>query len=160
MGRVLASLSLISTLAFFAAAGLWIASPHVLSSPNAPSLNISEQPFRDIALANGRLVFHQLLTDGDEQKYGWNGLAFGAHDDHGGRVFFVAIDLWIIMLAAAVLPSCWAFSDSRRRRRQDGSCSICGYDLRATPDRCPECGHTGDNAAIFSTADGAPVSPK
>jgi hypothetical protein len=47
---------------------------------------------------------------------------------------------WPIVVAMSVLPGLWLMTRRRRNRRADGLCRRCGYDLRATPGRCPECG--------------------
>ena len=54
------------------------------------------------------------------------------------------IPYWLLMLVSAPLPL-WVVTIHRSRRvraarRARGLCEDCGYDLRATPGRCPECG--------------------
>ena len=49
--------------------------------------------------------------------------------------------IWPAAAATLALPSGWAWTRwLQRRRRKRGGCPACGYDLRATPDLCPECG--------------------
>jgi hypothetical protein len=48
---------------------------------------------------------------------------------------------WPLLLSAA-LPAWWLVRTAKARaEKRVGACRVCGYDLRATPDRCPECGH-------------------
>jgi hypothetical protein len=50
---------------------------------------------------------------------------------------------WLVALGAALPPLLSAGRRVRgRRRRNRGLCRSCGYDLRATRERCPECGAT------------------
>lgn len=51
------------------------------------------------------------------------------------------VPYWLIVTMAAVLPLWIALKFLLRRQRYGaGQCPNCGYDLRATPTRCPECG--------------------
>jgi hypothetical protein len=56
---------------------------------------------------------------------------------------------WLALLATAPLPALRVMLWHRRRRwRREGRCSSCGYDLRFSRERCPECGRAIPAAAI------------
>jgi hypothetical protein len=49
--------------------------------------------------------------------------------------------LWLLTLASLLLATGLIVSHIRRvRHYKPGCCDVCGYDLRASPGRCPECG--------------------
>jgi hypothetical protein len=56
-------------------------------------------------------------------------------------VIRVVMPVWSIVLLLSAISALytrqWLLN---RKRRRPGLCSACGYDLRATPERCPECG--------------------
>jgi hypothetical protein len=73
-------------------------------------------------------------------------VGFGCFDDQpfsvpGYSVRAVWFPHWLLALLFAILPAVHLRGIGRtRRRNRAGLCQHCGYDLRATPDRCPECG--------------------
>ena len=60
--------------------------------------------------------------------------------DPGLEFYDLTMPLWLLMGALLVLPLWWTGARCRRRSSPPGLCQTCGYDLRASPDRCPECG--------------------
>lgn len=66
---------------------------------------------------------------------------------------FVCIPIWfLVMLTTLPLVVGRALrAVARRRRVRAGLCPKCGYDLRATPDRCPECGAVPESARGAAT---------
>jgi hypothetical protein len=99
-----------------------------------------------IAATRGVEVIDSPMTENNPPPPAFAGFAMTTDwrdvDMHWGvpRVYCQA-PCWFLFLLTAILPARWAaIGASVAKRRASGLCPACGYDLRASPDRCPECG--------------------
>lgn len=83
-------------------------------------------------------------TGGSRSHWAWHGIGWlQGHTGDPSLKSFTAVwtPTWLV-IAALFLPMALylPYQIRRRKRALVGHCRRCGYDLRATPERCPECG--------------------
>jgi hypothetical protein len=164
--RLFTILSALSLLLFVAVVVLWVRSydpgdfVRYYDPPSAYSFESSRGLFR---ITWGDLVAHY-----DSPTAGWDISLWSPEDVHytfvadlgsGTLMGFgyekrrfdtaevqsvLTAPYWALAVASGIIPLVgtwrWLFNRRQVRRRAAGQCPSCGYDLRATPERCPECG--------------------
>lgn len=88
----------------------------------------------------------------DGREYAMLGFRWESHREYDGVQFSkilqardlddstrLVIPSWFVFFLTAGFPASWAFW-MYRNRHVEGRCDQCGYDLRCSTTRCPECG--------------------
>jgi hypothetical protein len=57
-----------------------------------------------------------------------------------GRWLWISLKPLLVLAFIGACGSFYRWLKTRRDARRLGLCLVCGYDLRETPERCPECG--------------------
>ena len=98
--------------------------------------------------SSDRWLFGFTVTkvNGREADFQLGGFRFAFQDGRGNfnvdlTAHLLISPLWLLDLLFLLLPVSWiAVRFKRRAGESRHLCTHCGYDLRATPDRCTECG--------------------
>jgi len=115
-------------------------SVHLLAARGTVTVYSSRTDFGDTPHWFAHIWQAQSGTPGG---FRWDGLGFGyaVGRTSGGNVIDAwTIPHWFVILAFGSWPAARWIRRRRFAKRHPGGCRVCGYDLRATPDRCPECG--------------------
>jgi hypothetical protein len=113
-------------------------------APRIPNLPQAHRPHWEIA-SHRYDSFYDAPQFQEPLKY-YRGVALGRYGigrRGSGDTFQLRIVLpdWLLTLLAAILPVLAVWKRRRQLKAlQSGCCLACGYDMRATPSRCPECG--------------------
>ena len=99
----------------------------------------------------GRAVRFGFDWQNAQRSYLTSKVAANAH------IYDLIVPYWTLALFVAALPALVLKRALARRRLEKNQtlCQNCGYDLRASPERCPECGKVRPNldAQIASSCD-------
>ena len=83
-----------------------------------------------------------LPSQGKEPTFNWGTLdvKLSVQEILGVRFHYLFVPLWFTIALTAVVPALACRQFVQDYRTFGGRCAKCGYDLRASFDRCPECG--------------------
>ncbi|HEY7116251.1 MAG TPA: hypothetical protein VH475_06685 [Tepidisphaeraceae bacterium] len=122
-----------------------------IDSPKDPAVSDSE-PTRMRRMVGAWMIISEsadLSRPTSVPIYSRLGFAYSEYRRDWGRGpgygWSCVVPFWFAALVTGTWPVSSLFLTVRRRLRARrrhlvGHCPTCGYDLRATPDRCPECG--------------------
>jgi hypothetical protein len=103
-----------------------------------PDLVVQSVERSNVRFSIGRFDDRSLLGFAKGHWDAYIGLGRDGGKTHGT---YLAIPIWFLLLAFGFMPGRAVVKRLRERRHaRVGMCRVCGYDLRASPDRCPECG--------------------
>jgi hypothetical protein len=111
--------------------GRWLINGFCLLSPVVCVLLVVED------YRAGQFLRHQMLRYSKHAHL---------HDTYSTvAVFGASISSQLTITLTAMPPCAWLLFTTasilkKRRAVKEGMCPKCGYDLRASPERCPECG--------------------
>lgn len=113
------------------------------SHESATAIHVEEQAYPEGTHLNyDRSTVHDFeAAVGDFNHSSWHGFYLQRFADPTGYGVEAAAPAWTIILLLLIPPAMsvrkWSL---RRQAMRHGCCEHCGYDLRATPEKCPECG--------------------